>query len=597
MNAKSSFDHAKKENALEYINGEYRQKKPFLQNPELCPLPTSFMSEMIGEVTHVINIQKFFFRPSIGKGLKLPKDDDRYLLKFREINKIINFSEIKSIIDLNRKLKEGDFVVVDCEESGFILRGKFIKLQSELCANIHLIDIGRTVLIDLIHVYDYVDKESQIKKDLFKIPPRIFECRLQGIQPAFLRYFSNEWTNEGIKLFSKAIMNQQVRIEIFSILNDVVNVKLFTTDENEEEICWNDKLIVDGYALACDESYMSIFENQNRIRRAKGINVYGPEEEFREKIDTSVKAKIRAPRNYACDIRVSLNGPINTLEVMLHGIAYHQRGLISIDPNSINHILLNNTANNMMGRFVVASEIYFQNHVKPAIKFRETTLMPSIVGLPVLLALIFSPITQIRRSKEKNRYESIITGLGADKNNVSHYLDRDCVLDIDFDLSDHDIAAINNLRLSMSYMMHMDPINEGLINLNDGQREKTLRKIQKQFMSIINKPRSLQWTITNGKDYHWNVDQENLQFQKSNQTVFNKIQCPKLEEMDAEKKAALLQTVEEMDKLKMSSSVPDDRKCKLCDEYLNSVVDMKVHFTSLMHNMNRKYVLQINNKL
>lgn len=596
MNEGKSLDYAEKCGLLEYKNGRYVEKKVLIEHPEWCPLPTCFVSEMQGIVSYVISSQKFFFRPYVACGYKLATDK-RYRDTIQEINRIMNVSNISAISSLERKLSAGDFAIVNRVDVGTLERASFIDYPSLCTANVHLIDLNLTVNLNVSEVYDFINENDPNKKKLMDYPPQVFECRLKGIEPSFLKSFENGWSEEGTKQFRKAVENQRVKIKIYSIVDDVVSVDLFVKDESEVEISMSKKLIADGFAEACDESYRSSMAHDNRKRFEQIFKTaHGPEVEFIKKIDVKKSKKpVKSPERYACDSCLRLTGPLTPLEVQLRGIAWNQRGYVAIDGSSINQILLNNTFNNFKNKFCVSSEVYFSNN-NQQIKLRETTMLPNVPGLAALVALIFAPVAQIRRNKEKTRYASILTGLGADEKDQSNFVDRDCVIDIDFELTEDDVSSINHLRLSMSHLLFSDPKTKGLVDLVDGQREITLRKIKKQFIDLVNKPRKVCGIGDSNAEFLWNFDQEDVVAQQNLQgyrAVFNMISFPKLQTMTKEHKNILLKHLKEIELCGAISKLPDNRECKLCSEYLNDISELKMHLLSKKHINNKKQLLEM----
>lgn len=599
MDENKTFEYAQKQDLLEEdeITGRFVEKKALLKHPEWCPLPTCFADEMQGIVTKVISSQKFFFRPYVATGYNLPKDL-RYRDTINEIKRIMNFAKIKTISGLTKKKLADDFVIVD-RNTGELERGSFIEYINLQNAKVHLIDSNINVSMSVLDIYEFVDKNDPDMMKLMAYPPRIIECRLKEIQPAFVKSFENGWSEEGTNQFRDAVEDNRVKIKIYSIIDDIVNVDLYMKDKDGVEFCWNDKLIANGYAEACDESYQSSMAHENRIQRAQNYQTaHGPEVEFAKKIDLKKSKKyIKSPPTYACPIRMRLAGPVTPLEVQLRGISFNQRRFVSIDGSSINQILLNNTFNNFSNKFCVASDVYFSND-NQQIKLRETTMLPNVTGLAVILALIFSPVAQIRRNKEKTRFASIITGLGADDKNTPYFMDRDCALEINFELKEDDIAAINHLRLSMSHLFYSDPMTKGrLVNLMDSQREVTLRKIKKQIIDIVNKPRIISSSSETNVNFLWNVDQgeaiEPLNMQ-GHRAIFNMISFPKLQKMTQEHKKKLLAHVKDLELCARCSKAPDCRECKLCNEYIDNCHDLKMHLLTKKHINIKAHILEMN---
>jgi ATP-dependent RNA helicase TDRD9 len=559
------------------------EKKIYIENPELCPLPTKFITQMRGLVTHVVNAHKFYFRPYIASGERIERDDS-YKNIVHKIQRIINHSEVDLISELNRNLKEGDFLLVNRERSGNFERATFVnKIINSSMSLVYLIDSGCTAQVGDFEMFGFMQEEDRLK--LKKFPPRFFECRLQEVQPAFLKSFQIDWSNESTNYLSQGTCNERCTIKIYSVVDDVVSVQLFSKDEYGKDICWNDKLVEKAFAEYCDESYRSrmAHDEAQRVSRTSD-EVYGPEIEFAKRIVKKNWKRNPVPKSYLCDQNIKLVGPLTPLEVQLHGVAQHQKGYITIDGSSVNQILLNDNSRNSLEKFCVAADVYFSCE-RDQIKIRETTVMPSVIGLPVVLALIFCPTAQIRRNRDKTHYASIITGLGADKNNKSYFSERDCLLNVDFDLTNDEIAAINHLRLAMSHLLFTDTLAKSIVHLVDGQREITLRKIKNLFIDVMNIHRN-QMGVEGIGSFEWNVDQNQniptLKDTQGNRAIYQLIETPILHEMNGERKRSLMNHCKELEKLAANSRNPD-QECKLCYVYLENYQDLKFHLMSKMH--------------
>lgn len=79
------------------------------------------------------------------------------------------------------------------------------------------------------------------------------------------------------------------------------------------------------------------------------------------------------------------------------------------------------------------------------ITINETTLLPNIRGFGPLMALIFSPSTDLKRDQTKSRYISILTGLGYSREDkVSLFPEHDALFHLDFELTNDDISSVSN---------------------------------------------------------------------------------------------------------------------------------------------------------
>lgn len=260
-------------------------------------------------------------------------------------------------------------------------------------------------------VYDcWILLNSADKKEIQRYPPRAILCRLQEIRPAG---FNDNWNDIAIEKFAASTKDKRVTVKIFSVVNDVVSVKLYQTDEEGNEICWNDKLVVEGTAIECEETFGSKSDHDQRENRRKAFitankRIIEPKEEFQKKLLPPNSKPNCHLDLFNCRQSVFLKGPVSPLEVLIKSVCNQVTSYVVIDGSSVNQVMLNDI--NRQG-FCVAAEMYFDSDSE-TVKLRETTLYPNIPGLPVLLALMFGNKIQINRAEDKSRYTSILCGLG-----------------------------------------------------------------------------------------------------------------------------------------------------------------------------------------
>lgn len=450
-------------------------------------------------------------------------------------------------------------------------------------------DIGCDLEVETSEIYTFSNGDNKIK--LQSYPPRVILCRLQEIKPAFVKGFDEKWSDDAISKFRCETKDKKVTVKVFSIYTDIVNVKLIVSDKNGNEICWNDKLIADGYATECEETFASKHDHADRERRRNlsAERVYGPEEEFKGKLvaRTTTRPQISLnSSNFKAEIR--LKGPVSPLEIPLKAIVKHIGTYVSIEGASVNQILLNENFKDFRPSLCVAAEMYLDFEMNK-IKLRETTIYPNIVGLPALFALLFAPTLQVCRNSDKTRYTSILAGLGADDNNIPYFGDRDAMIDIDFELLESDFFTINNLRYTISKLLYVEPFtNMNIPNLGDGQREGLLRKIKDLLMKILSQKRIPREIEEPHKSFEWNIDQEDVQkMTQNNRHIFEFISCPPLVEMDLEKKKKLLDHAIDLERGGHKTGRINNQECKLCNVYWGNREELKIHLLSMLHK-NRK---------
>lgn len=139
---------------------------------------------------------------------------------------------------------------------------------------------------------------------------------------------------------------------------------------------------------------------------------------------------------------VKLKGPSSPLEIKLFGLTNSASGSPSIDPRSVNHILLENEPNDMSEKFLVAVAAHNQDKNSPLVA-RQTTMMPNIRLFGPLMAAIFAPKMKLKRNEDRTHYIRMMTGLGCDEQGVCLSSPTNMQFDLDAELKNGDIITVS----------------------------------------------------------------------------------------------------------------------------------------------------------
>lgn len=574
MRANKTEEYAIKQGLGSIVEGKFKKKSVFIENPSYCILPTNSMIKIHGFVTHVEHCNKFFYRP-FKAFTDQGHSDNRYRVIYETILATMKESELKPATEP----KVGQNVVL--AKTKKYHRGVLVSRDGPDSVTVKLIDVGCILdNVDLANVYLFTKKD---KEDFcFSFPPRVFECTLTEVQPSWTNgCYVGKWTKEAIEAF-KTVVERKSTIHIYSVVNDVVSVKLIHKDIN-----WNLKLIEEGFAEECEESYLSKMNHEHRRQRQiELVEPMKPEEEFATKIDENLAiGHVEAPPIGDCKFELKLNGPFSPLETDLFGISRLVTNKITVDRQSVNSVILSDDILNYRGKFCVAANMTV-NAASNRITLRETTMMPNSPGLAALLALIFSPTAELRRDKNGSRYVSLLTGLGFDRVRCQpYYGERDSLIDIDFELTESDIEIINQLRFALSEMLFVQP---GKLepDLVDGDKETLLKHIQSLIIKIIVKQRPVMETCSANDAFDWNNDQVDAVFRADSHGLngtYTMIGIPKLKKMSEEEKEKLLRHDEELKSCVNGVLFMSKKVCRLCNFEWSSAPELKLHLLSKKH--------------
>lgn len=564
-------------NGIGYVDNEvFIKHKHIVKDPSLIVLPTRAMLKVQGYVTHVDNCNKFFFRPVhviIGE-----TRDKRYANTFKEIkNLIIN----ADVIEIPKDEAYNQRFVLFKQANQELQRGIFIQ-NSMNQHDVKLLDVG-SIIRGVAKKDVFIIKDKEIEQKLASYPPRVFRCTLTEVQPSPYPPHDGTWTKETIEHFKEGVVNKKATIQVYSVVDGVVSIHLYV-----DRVLWNEKLTSEGLAEACDESYLSKMDYENRrLFRAAG-KFETPEEEFKEMIEENFQQPyIEPPPETRCSKRMRLQGPYSPLEVTLSSTSRAIRGAIDLERSSVNSILLNDDLQSFRKKFCVAVEITGSAN-RNRIMLRETTLMPNLPGLAVILALVFSQHVEIRRDKTKQKYVSILTGLGYDnKLKRACYGERDASIDIDFDLTEEDIETVNQIRYCLSLLLQLKT-DEQVPDVVDAERIVTLGKIKSTLLGLITKKREFLEIMQPMDNFDWNVDQQDAKLRTNPlgpDAALEFIAIPPLFEMKRDEKEKLLRNIEDMNLCSKGKMSLVYKTCELCNYTWVRPEELTAHLASKKHSL------------
>lgn len=478
-----------------FKDGVFSLENYYINFPECCVLPSVFTATMEGKVTHVEHPSKFFFLPMSARYDKMSKQIEKMIL---------DCAQKMAPYEGPNRVPTNTRVLVRVEKNKFI-RGRVVRFHpsednEEIRFEVYLIDEGGTFLFK----YDCLYPENEYAKEMriFDYPPRVFETTLCKVQPSLMTCPKGKWTTESIAYFKQKVEKQIVKLHIYSVVNDTVSAIVTIQDENI-----NDSVVDSQYGQYCEENFVSKMNHDERMRKEHTSPEYryGPDIEFRNRIDRSNKPDFPAPGLELCRQKLTLVGPFSPLETEVHPLTrFAKQKTVQIDPNSVNSIVLNCEPQERHEKLFVAASV---SDSRGTLTLRETTSMPSIPGLTVLLALLFSPVAEIRRSADQTRYVNVLTGLGFDpQTKKPHFAEHDAVFRIDVNLNEDDFKSIGHLRYLMNHLLFTEP-NRKLPNLSDKTKSNAKFKIKDTILKLLTKDRVVMDSQYSGNEFDWgNVD-------------------------------------------------------------------------------------------
>lgn len=443
-------------------NGFLERKKNVMKHPELCVLPLTCAFSLQGVVTEISSCGKFYIQPLT------PTNSET----IRTIHDLL-LQEASEAFQSVEELARDQLVAVLHESS--LKRAKVLSTTPRMVQCL-LFDYGTIVKVPIDHVFKSPEK-------FFEISERCFEAKLSEIEPSFLKCPSGKWTSQAVKEFRSLALHREVKVEVFSVVSNIASVKLWI-----DNLCVNEEMIEAEFAQECEESFPSKHNHQMRSRiQALPSMWYGPEVEFVEYRNRMTVKHIPPPPKSKCNKSLHLSGPHSPLETSLTNILLNSRSTdIAIDPLSVNSVVLYDNPANIYGRLMVAANV---TKSKGKVTLRETTMLPDIPGLSLLLGMIFAPDVIFRRNEDRTKYKNMQFGLGCYKKDSSPlFPEHDCILPVNFQFDDKDFYDVNYLRFLMSHLLTTEP-NEQISSLTDEEKSNLMGRVKDQVIKILSKNR------------------------------------------------------------------------------------------------------------
>lgn len=430
--------------------------------PSNVVIPSNYAVPLEGNISHIDHCGKFFIQPVSQHNVNV----------FESIQQSM-FSKEQEPFNRIEEVLKGQLVIAQIGNT--INRARvvdvFVSSQSAICL---LFDIGNQTEV---HV-DQLFNVGEWNIDCFDEPARCFEATLCELEPSFIKCPKGKWTISAIEQFRNIVRGQQLKIEVFSVVHSIASVRLFTQTGDSV----NQMLIDLKYAQECEEGLSSKCEHElHKDDQSDADFLEEASLVYRMKINENIAPYIPSPPISQCQNKITLSGPESPLETK----ARFENSDVKVAPHSINSVLLRDDAHNLEGKLLVSA---FATKSGRETVIHETTIMPNIPGFAAILAMIFAPEVALKRSRDKTRFVYVKYGLGYDENRKSFSPDRDFYLPVNVELLPEDFQKINNLRLSMSALLMLQP-NESISSINDSVKFDLLKLIKKSIVEVITEDR------------------------------------------------------------------------------------------------------------
>nr|XP_025037376.1 ATP-dependent RNA helicase TDRD9 isoform X2 [Pelodiscus sinensis] len=377
-------------------------------------------------------------------------------------------------------------------------------------AEVFFIDYGNKsrVALDLL---------KEIPNYLLELPFQALEFKICKMRPSAKSLVCGEqWSYGASQRFASLVNGCALIVKVYSVVHNILHVDVYRYSGNKE-VNIRDMLIEEGYAELAEESYESKQSNELRELYSQVENKIAsvtPKKQKQEEkhliemlLNHFLANKFGTP-----NCKAILHGPFNPYELKCHSMTQISRfRCVCIEKESINSVILSNTPEDPFQKMLVAASVSV-NATGSTILLRETSLMPSIPGLPALLSMIFAPVIELRVDESGKNFTGVLCGLGWNQTLGTSLLpehDMELAFDVQFGVSD--IVEINILRMAINKLVCDGPSGpryfeqERIAQLQENAREKLLGLICKS------KPREVIAPKWYRKSHDWNqVDSKHI---------------------------------------------------------------------------------------
>ncbi|CAL1534991.1 unnamed protein product [Lymnaea stagnalis] len=367
--------------------------------------------------------------------------------------------------------------------------------------------IRKAVLIAVVFYVDYGNTEGvdisllrALPESCLGQPFLAIEFYLRGIRPSSVRCADGVWSQQANSLFKIWTLNKILYAQIYSVVNNTVRVDLVAKNPNGIEICYNDELIQQEFAVPAEESFLSQQNHEWRENCKSGAK--GSSNRPDSWVQVSLTANPDKPRQGNLrGKRVHLTGPYNPLEMSFCSMTYSGRQLVvKVDPESVNSVAIDDDPQNKSSRLMVASFIGL-NPTGNTMIARETTILPQIPGLPALVTLVFAPYVEFRTNPKGDEYIGALCGLGYDEDSLPILPDHDVAIIFETVFENEDIAMINEVRMAINIALGTE---DSIAGWGEDFIMRIQEKAREKLLALLKKKRSPVQHQSCAKPYSWN---------------------------------------------------------------------------------------------
>ncbi|XP_058117846.1 probable ATP-dependent RNA helicase spindle-E [Anopheles ziemanni] len=500
MHQKEAIEFATRHNLGTWEDNQWNPRRIEIPNARLTVVPPIHCPRVRAIIAHVEHPGRFFVRPL----------DEANARIFQNIEEKLNGGVQLLPFDSTAVFQARQIVAAPLAP-GSQRYGRVQLLTKQYVAGsagweVDFIDYGLSAVLP-IRVFRQLS--GPVLGTLATLPGRVFQAALAEVQSAAFNSPRGFWSVESTQKFQQLVGNRStLLVEIYSVVNQVASVVLRRT-EDPDGLSINQMLVASRDAQPSEETYLSKLNHQKRVRIQREIS-FNPH--FRKSIENDDSELLRFidddEQNFELPpellrLRLSLHGPHSPLVMGCTSALFSGYDkVVTIESESINSVLLDPSPQDTHSKMLIAACVNESGGRR--LITRNTTVMPNIPGISLLMTLIFAPTCLLKKNKKDTRVTGVLAGLGLHpEQGVSIYPEHDLSLAAEVDITTEDIADINSLRYSMDSILQSGR-NEDTQLLSEFSVEALMVKVKEYLIKILERERNI---ITGHEsmahDFHW----------------------------------------------------------------------------------------------
>ncbi|KAF4521821.1 hypothetical protein B566_EDAN012478 [Ephemera danica] len=356
-------------------------------------------------------------------------------------------------------------------------------------------------------------------------PDFALECRLAMVQASQIKG-CGQWSADAIKVFRDHVLETIFYARVYSVVNSVVS-------------------LIDNHKTRDNVAKNLLTEDQIAVYEELQCSTLGLE----------VTSDPQPPPPCDTTNTVKLTGPYSPLEMKVYQMVKGGSNTkeVSIDPNSVNSVLIDDEPQDKFDRLIVAASVH-NSQDGNRLTLRQTTIMPNLPGLPALVCLLFAPRVELRVDRDKEKITGGLFGLGCKPSDPRHrplFPAHDMELPFD---------TVNKLRFWMN----------------------------SAWLKLLARERNYKDPVLSARSHKWGLLSSELRFpmckEEAEQQVFPMHWGVKLLPPGTSVKKRLEENLKELKSMccRAEENV-DDKRCDLCKEMVQSLHQLKSHLQSSDH--------------